>query len=357
MTTSNILGPELQSRIRAVLYGQCVGDALGLLTEFLTKQEAKEYFGKVKDNLEYKHKGLVDNPHQSRWKEGDWSDDSDQMIIILMSLTDNNGMVNHKDIARRFLEWMKKGFPELGDFVGMGIGKTTDLVLHHKSYLDDPYTAAESVWRESQCKVAPNGAVMRTSILGVHKFHDLEQVARNAADVARITHYDPRCQASAVAVSVAIAIMLQKKEKHLDRRGHYDVGSIIKDSYNMAVRYIDDKEQKQELLTFMKCSDIKQLKLSGPEIGYTFKTLGSGFWALKQNDFRKAITKIVMQGGDADTNASVAGALLGCKLGLEAIPQSWKENLVHKEWLDQKIDRYFSMINEGNIETEEKSSS
>lgn len=46
----------------------------------------------------------------------------------------------------------------------------------------------------------------------------------------------------------------------------------------------------------MKCSDLKQLKLDEPgKIGYTFKTLGSGFWALKQTDFRKAITKIVLQ--------------------------------------------------------------
>ena len=45
------------------------------------------------------------------------------------------------------------------------------------------------------------------------------------------------------------------------------------------------------------------------------------------------------QGGDADSNACVAGAMLGCKLGLEAIPQSWREGLLHKEWLDQKIAR------------------
>lgn len=55
-------------------------------------------------------------------------------------------------------------------------------------------------------------------------------------------------------------------------------------------------KQKRELLSYMKCSDLKQLKLDeSGKIGYTFKTLGSGFWALKQNDFRKAITKIVLQ--------------------------------------------------------------
>ena len=33
------------------------------------------------------------------------------------------------------------------------------------------------------------------------------------------------------------------------------------------------------------------------------------------------------QGGDADTNGAVAGALLGCKLGTSALPPSWLSEL------------------------------
>ena len=32
---------RIEDQIRAVIYGQCVGDALGLLTEFMPKKEAK----------------------------------------------------------------------------------------------------------------------------------------------------------------------------------------------------------------------------------------------------------------------------------------------------------------------------
>lgn len=48
------------------------------------------------------------------------------------------------------------------------------------------------MWREGQGKVAPNGAVMRTSVLGVHRFHDMDHVTKNAVDVAKITHIDSR---------------------------------------------------------------------------------------------------------------------------------------------------------------------
>ena len=53
---------------------------------------------------------------------------------------------------------------------------------------------------------------------------------------------------------------------------------------------------------------------------YTFKSLGSGVYGLRETDFEKAIMKITWEAGDADTNATVAGALLGCKLGLSRLP-------------------------------------
>lgn len=38
-----------------------------------------------------------------------------QMLLILLSVVENNGIVDEKDFARRLRDWMLKGFPELGD--------------------------------------------------------------------------------------------------------------------------------------------------------------------------------------------------------------------------------------------------
>jgi len=35
--------------------------------------------------------------------------------------------------------WSRKGFTELGDMGGMGIGRTTYNVLHHPHFLSDPH--------------------------------------------------------------------------------------------------------------------------------------------------------------------------------------------------------------------------
>ena len=45
----------------------------------------------------------------------------------------------------------------------------------------------------------------------------------------------------------------------------------------------------------MYCQDISELKLDERGIGYTYKALGAGFWALRQIDFRKALETIVFE--------------------------------------------------------------
>jgi len=76
----------------------------------------------------------------------------------------------------------------------------------------------------------------------------------------------------------------------------------------------------------------------GSNIGYVYKALGCAAWAIKQPSFREAITKIVQQGGDSDTNAAIAGSLLGCHLGYTGIPPEWIAGLKHREWLEKKVE-------------------
>ena len=64
------------------------------------------------------------------------------------------------------------------------------------------------------------------------------------------------------------------------------------------------------------------------------KTLAAALWAYwHAGSFKEGILSIVNAGGDADTNAAVAGALLGAKYGYEGIPAPYRSSLLRKQEL------------------------
>ena len=73
---------------------------------------------------------------------------------------------------------------------------------------------------------------MRTSILGIHDFGNIDGVIANTMAACKVTHADPRCIASCVAVTTAVAIMLQGK--HLKKSRDYDVDAVINEAYEYA---------------------------------------------------------------------------------------------------------------------------
>ena len=61
--------------------------------------------------------------------------------------------------------------------------------------------------------------------------------------------------------------------------------------------------QVKKLKNVLFTTSLKDLKLDEPgKANDTYKTLGAGFWALKQKDFRSAVQEIVMEVGGQHTN-------------------------------------------------------
>ena len=62
--------------------------------------------------------------------------------------------------------------------------------------------------------------------------------------------------------------------------------------------------------------------------GWVRHTLESAIWGLMTTDsFSEAVIQVANLGSDADTAASVTGALAGAAYGLSAIPAAWQEQL------------------------------
>ena len=57
-------------------------------------------------------------------------------------------------------------------------------------------------------------------------------------------------------------------------------------------------------------------------------TAGAAFQALvRPGDVETELRRVVSLGGDTDTNAAVAGALLGAREGVGGLPSAWLERL------------------------------
>ena len=58
---------------------------------------------------------------------------------------------------------------------------------------------------------------------------------------------------------------------------------------------------------------------------------------------KEGILKIVLSGGDADTNAVVAGAIWGTKFGIDQIPKEWKSGFLYASLLRNKVQDFSAL--------------
>ncbi len=122
---TNAADKKLIDRLLGCAYGQALGDAYGLSTEFEDRYDVDRNYGSAKKLIPFPGYKLTN--HNRRWPRGDWTDDTDQWLLILDTLVYNNG--DEKVFANKLKEWIYHGYPELGDHGGMGLGANVSQVI------------------------------------------------------------------------------------------------------------------------------------------------------------------------------------------------------------------------------------
>ena len=326
-------------RVRATLYGTGVGDALGIPCEWKAKSQVEEMYPDRGPESYVRTDRTVFGGREV-FEAGSWSDDTDQALCILDAyLEDPDAPIEGlcSAFARNLLAWKEKN--------PIGMGKLTRTVLSHPDFEHDYFRVAAEAWKPRPAEaVSPNGAVMRTSVVGLLRPWDLPWTSDAAASLARVTHAGEECAASAVAVSIAVACLVtgQGSQETLQQARHH--------AGRVALGVLPWLSFDFDLRSLRLDEGLPQVKGgTPPKVGDTRKCLGAAFWALGsatrqralrtsgRERFRKALTEVIREGGDADTNGAVAGALLGAKEGWEGIPESLRDGLRDRGELDRRV--------------------
>ena len=305
----------IKLKILGCLYGQAIGDALGLGTEFMNKDEVCKNYP---DGF-YKYEQIVQDAHRRRWKKGAWTDDTDMMLCILSSFED--GKFNVQKVAHNFKDWAE-GEP-------MGIGSHTFKVVSMGDYVEQPETCSKLWWDLSRQQSAANGALMRTSVVGLA--HD--NIETQAIDICKLTHYDPRCIGSCVIASLIIHNLVWKDYELT----YNEIVELAKKFDERIIEWIDIAYQNE---------DISAIDLDEQySIGYTLRTLAAALWCYwHAKSFEDGLLAVVNEGGDADTNGAIACAILGAKFGYSSIPSYYVENLYNRDMYHQEITSFINLI-------------
>lgn len=203
----------------------------------------------------------------------------------------------------------------------MGIGENTYKVLNIADYVEKPFDVSRMVWKMSRCQSAANGGLMRTSVVGLFP----KCVTECAENICKLTHYDPRCVGSCVIVSSFINALVY--------------GGKVPDYQDMINTAMEYDEQIADYIGLARNeTDITKV-MDDDHMGYTLVTLSVALWAYwHAASFEEGLLAVVNAGGDADTNAAVACAILGAKFGFSSIPTEYVKGLIYKEQIEDVIE-------------------
>ncbi len=305
----------LKEKIAGMLYGFAIGDALGLGTEFMTKQiVAIKYPDGLQD-----YSQIVRDAHRSQWERGEWSNDTNYLLTLIESMVETESF-SPLDYAHRLAKWYSN---DLFD-----ITQCMRWVLSQPDFASDPYNVSRRVWRDMQDIGNPSDALGRALLAGIWN----DNIYQNAIDITRLTHPRPRCETAAVLIAhIANKILWE------DRTPDYqEVRDLAIKENREVVMYVDMANE----------NDLGLFDLDDPDTyWYARKAMGSALWSLWHSDSPiEALLTVINEGGDADTNGAVAMALMGLRHGVKAIPQKYIDGLQNSERIEKAAENLTALL-------------
>ena len=277
-------------RAKGCLFGQVIGDNLGALVEFQTEEEIADAYP---DGVRDLHDGGC-------WDilAGQATDDSELALALARTLLET-GSYDREAIAAAYGDWYASGPFDIGRTIRQALSAAASAEAGSK---------AETASSQAKTTSQANGSLMRVSPIGIWA-HRPEVADRFAREDSGLTHPHAVCVDACGVFAAAIAEGIRSGDRNAMFRIAQSHARTM--AVNDTLRHAAAGKAPEDY-----CSE---------EIrGWVRLALQNAFCHLRRGaTVEDALVTTVGKGGDTDTNAAIAGALLGAADGLGRIPSRW----------------------------------
>lgn len=314
---------QIASRQRGALLGLAVGEALGITLE--RRHMPAPQFPVLTDGPVVEPRGggrLELRPGQASWA-------SEMAQVLWLSLRTHQ-RYDVLETGKAYARWLPHAL-DVPDAVKAAL----DQILEGRS----PEYSGRRVWLEGFRRIQDNAPLARTAPIGVF-FHSKAEERMNASlDDSAVTHFDPLCQLACAAFNGIIAAAVRAPGERLDPS---ELLKAAEAELSLAGSILGRREpdwvgQTKQAADWLRedlaLAQTDDPQLYGPDIHLFYPWPTSirvsyrlALWELfHAPSLEAALLDVANRGGDSDTNAAVAGALLGSIFGEAAVPSPWAE--------------------------------
>jgi ADP-ribosylglycohydrolase len=291
-----MLTNDQRDRAAGVLLGAACGDALGVPYEFAERLPETAVPEMVGGGL-------------GPYAPGEYSDDT-QMQVCVAEVAATAGDLRSEaaldGIAERFLRWFHEGASDVGLQTSGVLAATA-----RAGGLSGAMREASADLHRKTGRTAGNGSLMRTGIVALPYLADPEGMAEAARVVSALTHFDDLAGDACVLWCSGV------------RRAVLDAT-------------LDGVREGLDLLPAGHrdrwAAWLREAETAPPEHfspnGFVVPALQAAWSAVTRTaSLPDGVVAAVRAGNDTDTVAAIAGALLGARHGVSAVPDEWRKKV------------------------------
>ena len=327
---------NIASKIKGALYGQALGDAMGMPGELWNKKKTLKEIGIITKFLD----GPKNNPVAFNYKAGQFTDDTGQALVILDSLKQTNYLPNSKIIALNMLKWAEENNAFEQNILGPTSKLALDLVRQGK---DSSKIAQNALSNGSAMRIAPIGCLFNSD--------ELHRLANYVREISKETHDSDITTAGAVMVAASVTLAMEygstKKavqealllESYALNLGAETFSASIKSRVEFGIEFINKHADNEDaILQFI-------YNVIGCGVITSESVSAALLMAYYANDPNKCALLCANLGGDTDTIGAMATAICGAATGIESFNSSYITTINQENNIDLQV--YVDLLAEG----------